>query len=92
MNFGANKYMSRKAKLVKRLLDRPKDFSWNELISLLAGIGYQQSNQGKTSGSRCRFVHEDLPMITLHKPHPRKILKRYQLDQVIDILEEEGQL
>ncbi|WZI67244.1 MAG: hypothetical protein ACSI46_09595 [Gloeotrichia echinulata DVL01] len=28
-------------------------------------------------------------MITLHKPHPENILKRYQIEQIIEILQGE---
>lgn len=84
--------MSKKDKLVKRFLSRPKDFIWQELIVMLAGFGYAQQTAGKTSGSRVRFSHKSLPPIILHKPHPAKILKRYQIDQIIELLKNEGLL
>ncbi len=82
--------MSQREKLFKRLLLRPKDFSWQELRSLLQGLGYREVEGGKTGGSRRRFVHEHYPVIILHKPHPGTILKRYQLDQVIEVLTKES--
>lgn len=51
--------MSEKEKLKQRLLSGPKDFSYNELKSLLNTIGYFESNKGKTSGSRVAFVNEN---------------------------------
>jgi len=84
--------MSKKDKLVKRFLSRPKDFTWQELIAMLAGFGYMQQATGKTGCSRARFAHKSLPPIILHKPHPVKLLKRYQIEQIIDILKNEGLL
>jgi hypothetical protein len=82
--------MSKKDKVMKRFLSRPQDFTWQELITMLAGFGYAQQSAGKTSGSRVRFSHKSLPPIILHKPHPAKNLKRYQIDQIIELLEHEG--
>jgi len=82
--------MSKKDKVMKRFLSRPQDFTWQELIAMLAGFGYAQQSAGKTSGSRVRFSHKSLPPIILHKPHPAKNLKRYQIDQIIELLEHEG--
>lgn len=84
--------MSRKEKLIERLKRRPHDFTWHELVSLLGHFGYQQIKTGKTAGSRQRFVHPAYPIIILHKPHPSEILKRYQVDQVLEILHKEGLL
>ena len=81
--------MAKKDKLIERFLQNPKDFSWAELVRLLKGFGYQEVTLGKTGGSRRRFVHETLPTITLHKPHPKDILKSYQLKQIRELLEQE---
>lgn len=82
--------MSRKDKLIQRFLSRPKDFSWEELLVLLSIFGFEEVSTGKTGGSRRRFVNADAVVITLHKPHPRNILKAYQVDQIIDVLTQEG--
>jgi len=42
--------MSKKDKLVKRFLSRPKDFTWQELVTMLEGFGFTQQTAGKTSG------------------------------------------
>ena len=82
--------MSKKEKLVHKLLSRPKDFSYNELKSLLNSLGYSESNKGKTSGSRVAFVnYKSSHIIRLHKPHPKNILKTYQVDLVIEELKKE---
>lgn len=44
---------------------------------------------GKTGGSRVRFVSQDFPPVILHKPHPKPILKRYQLEEIINLLKQE---
>lgn len=78
--------MSRQEKLIKRLLARPKDFSWDELLSLLAALGFEEVATGKTGGSRRRFIHLNGVVLALHRPHPHNALKRYQVDQVIELL------
>lgn len=83
--------MSKKAKLVNRLLSHPKDFSYGELKSLLNGLGYIESNKGKTSGSAVAFVNrENSHIIRLRRPHPKNILKAYQIDMVIEELKKEN--
>ena len=73
--------MTRSEKLTTRLLTRPKDFTYNELKRLLNGLGYIEM-QG--SGSRIVFSNRKLKhSIKLHKPHPGKIMKKYQIDLVI---------
>jgi len=84
--------MSRKEKLISRLQQRPKDFIWNELISLLKLLGYHEAKKGKTGGLRRRFVHPSAVFITLHKPHPQNVLKRYVIDQLLNILSQEDML
>lgn len=84
--------MSRKEKLKERFLSVPKDFTWDELITLLAGLGFEEVKTGKTGGSRRRFINSAEVMINLHKPHPHNTLKRYQIEQVIEILRQEGLL
>jgi hypothetical protein len=81
--------MTRKEKLIKRFLSRPKDFTWEELVSLLSGLGFEDVSTGKTGGSRRRFFNEEGVIITLHKPHPKNVLRRYQIEQIIQILQEE---
>ncbi|MCL2190407.1 MAG: hypothetical protein FWB79_00265 [Treponema sp.] len=47
---------------------------------------------GKTSGSRAAFSNQDGDYIRLHKPHPRNILKMYQIDDIVENLTERGLL
>ena len=79
--------MSKGEKLVKRLLAKPHDFTYNELKSLLSHLGYVETKSGKTSGSRVAFINEkDKHIIRLHKPHPGNELKKYQIEQMIEEL------
>ena len=78
--------MSKIDKLIIRLLSYPKDFTYKELITLLASFGYCEI-QG--SGSRVCFAR-DSHKIKLHKPHPGNVLKTYQLDLVIEELTNQG--
>jgi hypothetical protein len=79
--------MSKSDKLIKRLLSKPKDFTYDELKILLTHFGYGESQTGKTSGSRVAFIDKDSKhIIRLHKPHPNNELKQYQIVQIIDEL------
>ena len=82
--------MSRKEKLINRLKQGPKNFTWDELATLLNFLGYRENKKGKTGGSRRRFVHESAPTIILHKPHPQHVLKRYIIDQLLEVLQKEN--
>jgi hypothetical protein len=78
--------MSKIEKLMIRFLSSPKDFTYNELYTLLLSFGYVEV-QG--SGSRICFSKGD-HKIKLHKPHPGNILKNYQLDLIIEALTAKG--
>lgn len=79
--------MSTRDKLVKRFLNLPKDFHFDELRRLLGYFGYTEVKRGKTSGSRIRFINSNGHSIFLHKPHPKGIIKQYQLKQVKELLD-----
>ena len=84
--------MSKKDKLFRRLQSRPTDFTFDELVTLLGNLGYSLETAGKTSGSRVVFSNKDDDYIRLHKPHPRKILKQYQINDIVTNLKEKGLL
>ncbi len=81
--------MTRQEKLIKRLLSKPRDFTWEELKKVLAGFNFKEVKTGKTGGSRTRFVNPSGVIINLHKPHPHNTLKIYQIEIVVEILEQE---
>ena len=82
--------MSKKEKLINRLLSKPKDFTFEELTALLGYFNYRPVNLGKTSGSRVAFTNQKGDYIRLHKPHPRNILRLYQVENIITTLKERG--
>ena len=82
--------MGRKEKILARLQQRPKDFTWDELTSLLKTLGYVQRKTGKTGGSRRKYIHSTAPTITLHKPHPGRIVKMYVINDILELLRREG--
>lgn len=82
--------MSKKDKLINRLKEKPKDFTFDEMVVLLSYFGYglKQGN-----GSGVKFIkRESGEVINFHKPHPNGILKRYVLDQVIEKLRKDNLL
>ena len=81
--------MGQKEKLIQRLKTKPKDFTFDEAETLLNYLDFIRSNKGKTSGSRVMFSNNDHGSILLHKPHPQKELKTYQIKQLIEFLEQE---
>lgn len=85
--------MGKKDKLIRKIKSRPKDFTFDEAVTLLEYFNYVMCNKGKTSGSRVMFVHKtNNTNILLHKPHPRKELLDYQIKQLVKFLEQEGHI
>ena len=84
--------MSKIGKLVTRFLTRPKDLTWDQLVSVLGHYGYVEISTGKTGGSRRKFSNAENVIISLHKPHPRPIVMSYVIDQVIAHLKEKGEI
>ena len=81
-------HLGKREKLIAKLKTVPADFTWQELTVLLNALGYQEV-QG--SGSRVKFDNGNADqMINLHKPHPRNIVKRYALRQLIEKLVQGG--
>lgn len=79
--------MTKKDKLIKRFLRIPKDFTFDELVSLLRHLGFEMGNKGKTSGSRVEFINVELKISYFaHKPHPDKVVKTYVLRQLREFL------
>lgn len=75
--------MSKKEKLIERLKQKPKDFTFEEVVQLMGFFGYSI-----TGGSRIAFSNGNKDYIRMHKPHPRSILKTYQVQNLIDDLKE----
>jgi predicted RNA binding protein YcfA (HicA-like mRNA interferase family) len=80
--------MSKRDKLLTRLFSRPNDFQWDELVALLAGLGFEVINK---KGPRFRFVHPGTSRkLMFHKPHPESTVKKYVIDQTIEVLADLG--
>lgn len=79
--------MSTKEKLTERFKSLPSDFTYDELKSVMAHLGFQEMNLGATSGSRTGFIKGTL-MIKMHKPHPGKIVGKKTLKGIQDILKQ----
>jgi hypothetical protein len=85
--------MSKFEKLIDRLQRKPKDFTYEELKTVLTGLGYSESNKGKTSGSRVAFINvETNHILRIHKPHPQNIIKAYALEYIINELKTQKKL
>ncbi len=82
--------MSKKDKLLKRLIKKPKDFTYDEMVLLLSNYGFKLHSG---AGSGVKFIKEGSnEVIHFHRPHPDGILKNYVLQQVIDKLRKDGML
>ncbi|MBP7471147.1 MAG: type II toxin-antitoxin system HicA family toxin [Flavobacterium sp.] len=78
--------MSKVEKIIEKLKSKPKDYTWDEMLKVLNYFGFEQMAQGKTGGSRRKLMNGNKQIISLHEPHPQKVLKWYQLDIIIDFL------
>lgn len=70
--------MSKKEKLLAKLCTSPspKDFAWNDLITLMNYFGFKHSCSG---GSHYMFEHKSGFRFSMSKTHPSGILKLYQI-------------
>lgn len=85
--------MSKYDKAKERIQSKPKDYTYSEARYLLMQMGFVEFNKGKTSGSRVKFYREtDQKIILLHKPHPGDIMKPGAVKQLVDYLEQIGEL
>ena len=82
-------YYKYKRKADCEIEKQPKDFTFDEMESLLLSLGFEISNKGKTSGSRVLFMLGDLT-IDIHKPHPQ--ISRERGIDMSDYLEYKGYL
>jgi HicA toxin of bacterial toxin-antitoxin, len=77
-------------KAIERLLSKPSDFRWDELVRLMAAFGFELRTSG---GSGRKFFNpESGALFFLHEPHPSKVLKAYQVRAAIEFLRDEGRI
>ena len=84
--------MSTIEKLIDRLRQHPKDFSYADIKRVLESLGYAEDTGGKTTGSAVRFIHYDGDSIRFHKPHPGAELKLHTIKRVADYLKGKGRI
>lgn len=82
--------MGQKEKLIERLRSRPRDFTFDDAETLLGYFDLVRFNKGRTSGSRVIFTGGGHGNFLIHKPHPQKELKPYQVKELLEYLEREG--
>lgn len=77
--------MGTKEKLIERFKTQPKDFTFNELVSLFKIYGFEIDTKGRTSGSRILFANND-KSYGIHKPHPSNVIKPCMMKQILKFL------
>jgi hypothetical protein len=82
--------VSKHSKLLLRLLSIPADFTWDELLSVVARLGFEEKSD--KGGSYRTFVDGAGRKIFLHEPHPGNIVKKYAIRKVVKALNEYGLL
>lgn len=80
--------MNTTAKRLQRFTQGAHDFTWSELVAVLASLGFTETSD--SGGSRRTFVSPRGQKIHLHRPHPGNIVKRYMMKQVISALRSYG--
>jgi hypothetical protein len=81
--------MSKKEKLIEKLLSRPTNFTWNETVRLMGQCNFELV---KNSGSRRVFKHKSGLKIFLHEPHPKNTLLDYAMEMLIEGLTSVGEI
>lgn len=82
--------MSKREKLLQRLQTKPTDFTWAELVSVMESFGYELKTTG---GSSRKFIHTETQVTWMtHEPHPKNILKAYQIKDVLSHLKQEKKI
>ena len=79
--------MNKKDKLIKRFKTQPRDFTFDEVLTLFQGCGFELENKGSTSGSRVKFYNaKDGNSYIMLKPHPSNIIKGYMMRDILNFL------
>ena len=82
--------MAKREKLLERLKGKPTNFTWDELVAVMEGLGYELK---KTGGSGRKFIHKESRVAAfLHEPHPGKFLKAYLIRDILAHLKQEKKI
>jgi hypothetical protein len=82
--------VSKVQKEIARILAKPMDYTWDELLSLMNAFGYELRTSG--GSGRKFFDPATKALFFLHEPHPSNILKAYQVRAVIQFLRKERKI
>lgn len=75
--------MGTKQKLIERFKRMPKDFTFEETVTLLRYFGYMKHDKGATSGSRLRFFNKETEcFVDIHRPHPGNVMKAWMMKKI----------
>lgn len=84
--------MSKKDKLLEKLVNKQSKLTWREATSLLGKCGYKALSQSSGTSHK-KFYNVDADnLIQISEPHPGNELKPYQKAYLIDKLKEIGEL
>ncbi|GLS03490.1 hypothetical protein GCM10007860_06340 [Chitiniphilus shinanonensis] len=78
--------MTKNDKRLQRLKSCPSDYRFEELVALLESLEWTLVQSG--GGSHCFFEHVTGRRLNTYRPHPSGIMKRYQLKEVLVVLDE----
>lgn len=80
--------MSKRDKLIVKLVSRCKTFTWDEAVTLMGKCDFKLISKG---GSRRKFFHNETEyLVSIHQPHPQNTLKQYQIQDLIEALKVTG--
>ncbi|WP_390888322.1 type II toxin-antitoxin system HicA family toxin [Comamonas testosteroni] len=85
--------MSKQEKMLIKMcrVPPPSDLRWDDMVTVLEALGYEQYKTGKTGGSRRRFVHRVSKVVILcHEPHPSPNVDKGCVVQVVEHLRDQG--
>lgn len=84
--------VSKKDKLIAKLLSKSKNFTWDDTTTLMGACGYKLVN-ASGGGSGRMFVHTGTGQkVRLHEPHPQNTLLPYMVRQLTEALIEAGEI
>lgn len=84
--------MSKKTKLLLRLQERPKTFTWDEAVTLMKACNFDLM-KAPGGGSARRFIHKTTRVkVRLHEPHPQNTLLPYMLEALEEGLRNAGEI
>lgn len=82
--------MSRKEKLLQRLVAKSQDLTWDQAVTIMKACGFELLS-GR--GSSRKFVHTVTRVkVFIHKPHPGNIVKAYAQDDLLEGLRNAGEI